>query len=50
MLPNFWLLRPDSACRYLLHMEGYSYSSRLKYLMACGSAVLYPNKRYTEFW
>ena len=31
-------------------MEGYSYSSRLKYLMACGSAIVYPNKRYTEFW
>lgn len=36
--------------KYLLNMEGYSYSSRLKYIMACGSAIIYPNKRYTEFW
>jgi hypothetical protein len=41
------LCLPD---RYLLNMEGYSYSSRLKYIMACGSAIIYPNKRYTEFW
>ena len=39
--------------RYLLHLSGVAYSSRLKYLLLCGSAVVFPHKgehEHVEFW
>ncbi|PSC71797.1 O-glucosyltransferase 1 [Micractinium conductrix] len=36
--------------RLLLHMPGNSYAARLKYLMACGSAVVSPDSPFAEFW
>ena len=39
--------------RYLLHLSGVTYSTRLKYLLLCGSAVIFPHKReheHVEFW
>jgi len=40
-------------CRHLLHLTGIAYSARLKYLMLCGSAVIFPHRgdwEYREFW
>ncbi len=39
-------------CRYLLHMRGQTYSARLKYLLACGSAVVFPwlSEEPQEWW
>ncbi|UJR16899.1 hypothetical protein I4U23_003797 [Adineta vaga] len=37
--------------KYLAHLEGSSYSSRLKYLLLCGSPVLYnPVQYWEEYW
>ncbi len=36
--------------RYLLHLQGNTYSSRLKYLMLCGSVVFMPQQEYEEWW
>ena len=43
--------------RYLLHLPGWSYSGRLKYLLACGAAVVWLGAQdanltssYQEFW
>ncbi len=45
-------------CRYLLHLPGNSYSGRLKYLLACGAAVVWLGgdtnatlaSHWQEFW
>ncbi|KAL4420482.1 hypothetical protein ABPG75_010138 [Micractinium tetrahymenae] len=39
-------------CGYklLLHLAGNSYAGRLKYLLACGSAVVLPESPWEEFW
>jgi hypothetical protein len=37
--------------KYLLHQEGVSYSSRIKYLLLCGSPVIYPIiDDWEEYW
>ena len=36
--------------RFLLHLQGNTYSSRLKYLLMCGSVVLMPQQEYEEWW
>jgi len=36
--------------KYLVHTDGNSYSARLKYLMGCGSIVLYQEQDFPEFW
>jgi len=36
--------------KYLIHTNGISYSSRLKYLMACKSLVFFPKSEYREYW
>eukprot|EP00887_Chlorella_sp_A99_P005964 scaffold29.g5964.t1 len=36
--------------RLLLHLPGNSYAARLKYLLACGSAVVFAANGYEEFW
>ncbi|CAL5220202.1 g2176 [Coccomyxa viridis] len=38
--------------QYLLHMRGQTYSARLKYLLACGSAVVFPwlSEEPQEWW
>lgn len=36
--------------RYLLHLAGCSWSSRLKYLMLCRAAIVFPDSAYLEFW
>lgn len=38
------------AHRYLLHLQGNTYSSRLKYLLLCGSVVFMPQQEYEEWW
>ncbi|CAF1010659.1 unnamed protein product [Adineta steineri] len=43
----------EQHCNYkhLLHLEGNTYSSRLKYLLLCGSSVVYdPIEHYEEYW
>ena len=36
--------------RFLLHLQGNTYSSRLKYLLLCGSAVFMPQQEFEEWW
>ena len=36
--------------RYLMHMPGNGYSARLKYLLMCGSPVIFPYGGLEEFW
>lgn len=36
--------------RFLLHLQGNTYSSRLKYLLLCGSVVFMPQQEYEEWW
>ena len=36
--------------RHLLHMDGCAWSSRLKYLFLCKSAIVFPESPYLEFW
>ena len=36
--------------RFLLHLQGNTYSSRLKYLLLCGSIVFMPQQEYEEWW
>lgn len=36
--------------RYLLHLQGNTYSSRLKYLLLCGSVVFMPQQEFEEWW
>ena len=38
------------SCRYLLHMPGQAYSSRLKNLLLCKSTVIFPDDGNHEFW
>lgn len=40
----------SSSCRYLLHMAGGAWSARLKYLLLCGSLVLWPDDGWQDFW
>ena len=37
-------------CRYLLHLPGHGYSARLKYLLLCGSPVIYYDNQMDEFY
>lgn len=37
-------------CRYLLHLPGQAYSSRLKNLLLCKSTVVFPRDGNDEFW
>ena len=37
-------------CRYLLHLPGQGYSSRLKNLLLCKSPVIFPRDGNDEFW
>jgi hypothetical protein len=43
---------PENHChyRYLVHTPGVTYSSRLKYLLACGSVVFVPDSPWREYW
>ena len=36
--------------RFLLHLRGNTYSSRLKFLLMCGSVVFMPQQEYEEWW
>lgn len=53
-----WKLEPDSFqsllehCKhkFLLHTAGRTYSARLKYLTLCGSAIIFPQDSWQEFW
>ena len=36
--------------QFLVHLEGWTYSSRLKYLMLCGSPVFLAPRRFNEWW
>ena len=36
--------------RYLLHLPGHGYSARLKYLLLCGSPVIYYDNHMDEFY
>ena len=36
--------------RFLLHLQGNTYSSRLKYLLLCGSVVFMPQQEFEEWW
>ena len=49
---EFKSLFEHGAYKYSLHMPGQSYSGRLKYLLASGSAVLAAQRHpgWTEFW
>jgi EGF-domain serine glucosyl/xylosyltransferase len=48
---NFKTVQDYCRYKYLLHQEGWSYSNRLKYLMLCGSPVLYANfQGWEEYW
>ena len=38
------------SCRYLLHLPGQAYSSRLKNLLLCKSMVIFPDDGNHEFW
>jgi protein glucosyltransferase len=44
-------LEQHCSYKYLLHQEGVTYSSRLKYLLLCGSAVVFNAVEYwEEYW
>ena len=48
---NFKTIQEYCKYKYLLHQEGWSYSNRLKYLMLCGSPVIYANfYEWEEYW
>lgn len=36
--------------KFLLHTGGASYSGRLKFLTMCGSAIIFPQDPWQEFW
>jgi hypothetical protein len=48
---NFKTIYDFCKYKYLLHQEGWSYSNRIKYLMLCGSPVIYANfGEWKEYW
>ncbi|CAF1664454.1 unnamed protein product [Rotaria magnacalcarata] len=48
---NFKTIYQYAEYKYLLHQEDWSYSSRLKYLLLCGSPVIYANfYGWQEYW
>ncbi|CAF1663422.1 unnamed protein product [Adineta ricciae] len=48
---NFKNIQQFCQYQYLLHQEGWSYSNRLKYLLLCGSPVIFANFRgWEEYW
>jgi EGF-domain serine glucosyl/xylosyltransferase len=48
---NFKTVHEFCRYKYLLHQEGWSYSNRLKYLMLCGSPVIYAKFHgWEEYW
>jgi hypothetical protein len=48
---NFKTIQESCQYKYLLHQEGWSYSNRLKYLLLCGSPVIYANFHgWEEYW
>ncbi|CAF1307704.1 unnamed protein product [Adineta steineri] len=48
---NFKTVQQYCQYKYLLHQEGWSYSNRLKYLLLCGSPVIYANfYEWEEYW
>jgi hypothetical protein len=48
---NFKTIQQYCQYKYLLHQEGWSYSNRLKYLLLCGSPVIYANfYGWEEYW
>lgn len=48
---NFKTIYQYCEYKYLLHQEGSSYSNRLKYLLLCGSPVIYAKFRgWQEYW
>jgi hypothetical protein len=48
---NFKTIQQYCQYKYLLHQEGWSYSNRLKYLLLCGSPVIYANFfGWEEYW
>ncbi|CAH7688397.1 glycosyl transferase family 90-domain-containing protein [Phakopsora pachyrhizi] len=44
------LKRPDEHCyyKYLIHVEGYAYSGRLKYLLMCRSVIITHKLKYIQ--
>jgi len=48
---NYKTLEQHCSYKYLLHLEGASYSSRIKYLLLCGSTVVFNVIEYwEEYW
>ncbi|CAF4818368.1 unnamed protein product [Rotaria socialis] len=48
---NFKTIYQYCEYKYLLHQEGSTYSNRLKYLLLCGSPVIYANfQGWQEYW
>ena len=48
---NFKTIQQYCEHKYLIHQEGWSYSNRLKYLLLCGSPVIYANfNGWEEYW
>lgn len=48
---NFKTIYQYCDYKYLLHQEGWSYSNRLKYLLLCGSPVIFANFfGWEEYW
>lgn len=48
---NFKTIQEFCQYKYLLHQEGWSYSNRLKYLLLCGSPVIFANfYEWEEYW
>ncbi|CAF1538335.1 unnamed protein product [Adineta ricciae] len=48
---NFKTIQQFCEYQYLLHQEGWSYSNRLKYLLLCGSPVIFAHFReWEEYW
>lgn len=48
---NFKTIQEFCQYKYLLHQEGWSYSNRIKYLMLCGSPVIFAHFfKWEEYW
>ena len=48
--PRFVSLADHCRHKLLLHLAGNTYAARLKYLLACGAAVVAPESVWSEFW